>query len=132
MANGTYDGLYQDPNNEKSFLFVQQSGGTVLMAAYYAVKATGVTFTYLNGTVVVPPELHIWDAFMGPVQGNTATVTGEVVNSTCAATFAVSFGDQTVTAKMVDIQPTKAGAAAQTPCNQAMPIGYTLNMKRVF
>lgn len=132
MANGTYDGLYQDPINEKSFLVVQQSGGTVLMGAYYAVQSSGVTFTYLNGTVVVPSELHMWDAFMGPIQGTAATVSGEVVNSMCAATFAVTFGDQKVTAKLIDIQPTKAGAAAQTPCNQAMPVGYTLNMKRVF
>lgn len=132
MANGTYDGLYQDTNNPKSFLLVQQNGGTILAGAYYAVKSTGVNFTYLNGIVVAPSELHMWDAFMGPIQGNTATVSGEVVNGMCAAKFAVTFGDQTVTAKLVEIQPTTAGATAQTQCSLAMPVGYTMNVKRVF
>lgn len=132
MANGTYDGLYQSPVNEKSFLVVQQNGAQVLIGAYYAISAAGVNIVYQNGSTITPPELHVWDAFMGPIQGNSATVYGQVINSMCDATFNVAFTAQTVEATLVAVKPSAAGAAANVPCDKIIPVGYKTGGQRIF
>ncbi|WP_343735311.1 hypothetical protein [Acidovorax sp.] len=132
MANGPYDGLYQSPINPKSFLLAQQNGGSLLVGSYYAVPASGVTMSYNNGTVIKPSELHVWDAFMGPIQGNAATVSGEVINGMCYATFNVTFSGDSIAAQLAAIVQTNTGAAQSIPCSQFFPAGYVATGKRVF
>jgi hypothetical protein len=132
MAAGPFDGLYQSAANEKSFFMVQQNAGQLLVANYYALKTDGTIAIYYDRFTAKPPELLIWDAYMGPLKGDTATVTGLVINMMCDATFDISFDATTLTAKLVKIVQTTVGKTQGTPCAQLIPVGTSTSAKRIF
>lgn len=68
MAAGPFDGLYQSTSNEKSFILIQQNGPMVLVANYYAIPSSEVIYM-IGGDAFKPPQLYVWDAYMGPING---------------------------------------------------------------
>lgn len=132
MAAGPFDGLYQSETNEKSFFMVQQNVAQLLVTNYYALKTDGSIAIYYNAFTAKPSELLIWDAYMGPLKGDTATVTGLVINMMCDATFEVSLSATKLTVKLLKITQTAVGKTQSTPCSQLIPVGSTTSAKRVF
>lgn len=132
MASGPYDGLYQSTTNERSFLLVNQNGPLVLAANYYAVPTDGnVRLVYGNETIR-PPLMYMWDAFMGPIEGNTGNVTGMALSGACDVGMRFIFDGSVLNWTITKSEQTQLGASQSVSCNSILPVGASGQGKRVF
>ncbi|KAB2887298.1 MAG: hypothetical protein F9K32_20155 [Desulfobulbaceae bacterium] len=132
MASGPYDGLYQSTVNERSFILVNQNGPLVLAANYYAIPTDGSIGLYFGNNSVKPPLMYIWDAYMGPIDGNTGNVTGLAASGACNVTMQFVFQGQTLNWSIAKAEQTQLGASQSVNCVSAFPAGASGQAKRVF
>ena len=132
MASGPYDGLYQSTVNERAFLLVNQNGPLVLAANYYAIPTDGNIGLVIGGNTLRPPLLYVWDAFMGPIEGNTGNVTGMALSGACDVGMRFVFDGPILNWTITKSEQTQLGASQSINCSGVAPVGTSGQSKRVF
>lgn len=130
MAAGPFDGLYQSTSNEKSFILVQQSGPMVLAANYYAIPSSEIVYM-IGGQSFVPPQMYVWDAYMGPITGTDGVVTGLAAMGACNVTQRLFVDGHTLNWSVVKAEQTALGMSQGVQCSWIFN-GISGKAKRVF
>jgi hypothetical protein len=131
-ANGVYDGVYQTLGRP-GYVVIMQNGTTLGVAAMGQMNnASTVRWGSATTGYVTPGQVSIWEAYLGPIAGAQATVTGTTDYGACTSTTSITFdGAGNMTVQTQSSTPTALGTASGYNCWPAGS-GASLSFTRVF
>jgi hypothetical protein len=116
-AAGPFDGVYQTGGQQ--YLSVHQNGGTLIVAAFSTIGSAGTAITAPNGQQFVPARADVWELYSGPIQGLSATLSGQTFYGACTVNITFTFDATGATYTNHNFVNTAAGSAQGVNCAAA-------------
>ncbi len=134
LAGGRYDGIYAHPLSNASWMSVHHDDTRMVAAAFASLVQMDVrTPITLPIGATYPPIINTWDLLGGPLSGNVATVSGEVLFGACHATFKLVFGPDSFQLFPLSVTQTAQGRRDNFPCqNATQGVNWPLTYPRIF
>lgn len=114
-AAGPYDGIYADSSAANSYISVHTNGDQMIVTQYEIVPASGVLFTTPFGTVT-PRQINTWQLLQGTLNGNTATLSGQLLFNQCNVRLLATFSTTGLTANITNASSSGAGTSSTVSC----------------
>lgn len=130
MAAGPYDGVYVNLATAGSYVSIHTNGSDVIATGYTIIPASGIQFSSTVGNVV-PRQINTWELLQGKIQGNQATLSGQVLYNACAVEMAVTFTPGGGIAQITSATQTAVGASSGVRC-QSLVTGVPTSMIKAF
>ena len=129
FAGGRYDGIYESPLSNASWVSIHHNDGHMIAAAFDSEMQFGITISTNLGNTT-PAVLSTWSLLGGPFSGNSATVSGEMAYGACKVTMRVVFTDSNFQLFPVSSEQTPQGSRTSFRCGGFFqgvnwPVTYT-------
>lgn len=93
-AAGPFDGIYEHPLAEDTYISVHQNGNHVISTTYFSIRNGGIQFGPINGRNFTPKSIAIWQLAGGDLVNGVAYMSGESLFGACHGTFRVWLNNQ--------------------------------------
>lgn len=130
MAAGPYDGIYADNSAANSYISVHTNGDQMIVTQYEVLPASGVLFTTPFGSVM-PRQINTWQLLQGSLNGNTATLSGQLLFNQCNVRLVATFTTTGLTANITGASSSGAGSSSTVNC-PAITAYNPIRFTRVF
>gem|GEM_PF-4880136 len=134
VAGGRYDGIYAHPLSNASWVSLHHDDTRVVAASFNSTLTLdgSVAITTAIG-VIIPSVMNTWDLLGGPLSGNVATISGEVLFGACQATMKIVLSDGSFQLSPVSSVQTATGRRTNFSCQNAFQgVSWPLTYKRIF
>jgi len=132
MAGGRYDGIYQSPISDNSWVSVHHNDVRIVAAQFESQLQFNSAITSSLGRVT-PPVLSTWSLLGGTFSGNQGNVSGEMEYGACNISLMAVFSDTGFSLTATSATQTTLGKASGYDCGAYMTdIPWPLLYKRIF
>jgi hypothetical protein len=130
-ATGLYDGIYAWADG--NYLSVHQDSMSIIATNYFN-DSTSMAFRTASGSVLLVPQLDLFDLLSGPLTGSTAQIKGTRFHRACNVSYDFTFGENaTLRATRTGVSNTAIADAAGISCSAILGSeSTTRTMQKIF
>ncbi|MGB6100226.1 MAG: hypothetical protein WBG44_05050 [Comamonas sp.] len=134
VAGGRYDGIYAHPLSNAAWVSLHHDDTRVVAAAFSSsLQFDGSVVIATAIGVTIPSVMNTWDLLGGPLSGNVAIISGEVLFGACQATMKIVLADGSFQLFPVSSVQTAQGKRTNFSCQNAFQgVSWPLTYKRIF